>query len=64
MKNKIAEFRKKSKYTQMQIAEKLNIGTRLFQSYEYGTVIPSVIIALKIAKVLNTTVEELYSDEE
>lgn len=64
MKNRIVEYRKKAKLTQKQVAEKLNIGERLFQSYEYGTVIPSVTVGIKIAKVLNTTAEELYPDEE
>jgi len=63
MKNRIFEFRKNAKLTQLQVANEIGIAKNVFQQYEYGNVIPSVIVALKIAKVLNTTVEELYSDE-
>ena len=64
MKNRIFEFRKNAKLTQLQVANEIGIAKNVFQQYEYGNVIPSVIVALKIAKVLNKTVEELYSDEE
>lgn len=64
MKTKIAEYRKKAHLTQKQAAEALGIGERLFQSYEYGTVLPSVATGIRIAKLLKTTVEELYPEEE
>ena len=52
MKTKIAEYRKKAHLTQKQAAEALGIGERLFQSYEYGTVLPSVATGIRIAKLL------------
>lgn len=64
MKNNIAKIRKNLNYTQNQIANILEINLRLYQKYEAGTVIPSVIVAIKIAKALHTTAEELYPDEE
>lgn len=63
MENKIAEKRKACHLTQSQVAKAVNIGERLYQSYEYGKVIPSVLVAIQIAKVLKTTVEELFPIE-
>ena len=64
MKTKIAEYRKKAHLTQKQVADAARIAEQLYQRYEYGTGIPSVATGIRIAKLLNTTVEELYSDEE
>ena len=58
MKNRIAELRKAQKMTQPQLAERVGM-----QAYEYGKQIPSVYTAIKIARALNTTVEELFPVE-
>ena len=64
MSNKIAEYRKKLNLTQPQLAEKANLTSyTLIQRYEKETRVPSVYIAIRIAKALGTTVEELYSEE-
>ena len=64
MKNLIAEYRRKLSLTQKQVAREVNVTERLFQYYEYGTVIPSVVVAIRIARVLKTTVEELFPVDE
>lgn len=66
MKNRITEFRKAKQMTQPQLAEKANLTSyTLIQRYEKGTRLPGVDIALRIAKALGTTVEELFIlDEE
>ncbi len=42
------------------VAISAGIYLRLYQYYEVGEKVPSVHTAIKLAKVLNTTVEELF----
>ncbi len=64
MKNKIFEFRKAKNLTQRQFADKLNIHYQVFQRWENGERAPTVDIAIKIARALDTTVEELFIVDE
>ena len=67
MTNKISDFRKAQHMTQPQLAEKVGVSNyTVIQRYERGKVEPSVSTAIKIARALNTTVEELFplEDEE
>ena len=49
-------------YTQREVAEQVGIPYQAYQRYERGAVIPNAILAVKIAKALKTTVEELYGE--
>ncbi len=60
--NKLKECREKLSLTQKQVAELVGIPEQVYQRYEYGKRIPTAIVACRIAKVLTTTVEELYGD--
>ncbi len=61
MKNRISELRKAQGLTQPQLAEMAKLTSyTLIQRYEKGTRLPGVDIALRIAKALDTTVEELF----
>nr|DAH30466.1 MAG TPA: hypothetical protein [Caudoviricetes sp.] len=62
-KNKISEYRIKAGLTQRQLAAQVKITYQSLQRYENGIICPSVITAIDIAKALNTTVEELYSNQ-
>lgn len=62
-KNKISEYRIKAGLTQRQLAAKVKITYQSLQRYESGIICPSVTTAIDIAKALNTTVEELYSNQ-
>ena len=62
--NFIREKRKALNLSQREFSKRINISYQVFQKYENGTVIPSVLTALKIAKSLNTTVEELFPEED
>lgn len=65
MANKIAEYRKKLNLTQPQLAKKAKLTSyTLIQRYEKESRVPSVYIAIRIAKALNTTVEELFKLED
>ena len=64
MKNNLSSRRKELKLTQVQIANAIGVSESHYQSYEYGAHIPSVYVALRIARALDTTVEELFPIEE
>lgn len=53
--------RKRAGLTQTELSNKIGISRRALSSIESATAIPSVDIALKIASILNTTVEQLFS---
>lgn len=48
----LKELRISKGLTQKQVAEKCGIAECLYQRYEYGKVMPSVVVGIKIAKVL------------
>ncbi len=50
--------------TQPQLAKKVGILYQALQVYEYGKQIPSVDTAIRIARALDTTVEELFLIDE
>lgn len=61
MKNRIAEFRKAKNMTQPQLAELAKLPAyQTLQMYERGKTTPLVDTAIRLAKALDTTVEELF----
>ena len=52
--------REQSGKTQAQVAKEANVGERLYQDYEYDKRTPSATTAIRIARALNSTVEELF----
>lgn len=61
MKNKISEFRNAQKLTQPQVAELAKLSNyTVVQRYEKGKIEPSVSTAIRLARALHTTVEELF----
>ena len=64
MLNKLNEFRKKFKLTQEDLANKLGVTRQTIISIEQGKYIASLPLALKIAKIFNVSVEEVFSLEE
>jgi len=61
--NKIEQYRR-DKLTQEEISRKIDISLSQYRNIEKNRSIPSVEIAIKIAKILNTTVEEIFILEE
>jgi len=61
LKTVLKEIRQQMYLTQKQIADEVNISILSYQRYEAGKRSPNVDTALLIAKVLNTTVEKLFS---
>lgn len=59
----IAECRKKSNLTQVQLAEKLNITDRAVSKWETGKSMPDSSIMLELCELLNITVNDLLCGE-
>lgn len=64
MTNSIKVERAKQNITQAELAEKVNVSRQTINSIEIGKYVPSTLLALKIARVFNTTVNEIFSLEE
>jgi len=60
LKNRIKELRKENGMTQLQLADAAGVSTRTIISLEKGQYNPSIMLAYKIARLFNTTIEELY----
>lgn len=64
MKNKVRDFRKERGMTQKELADLVFVSSRTIISLEGGKYNPSIMLAYKIARVFNTTIENLYCLEE
>jgi len=60
MKNMIKVERAKKNWTQAELAEKVGVSRQSINSIEIGKFIPSTILALKIAKTFETSVESIF----
>lgn len=63
MQNRLREFRAKKGFTQMQLACKIGCQPGLVSQYERGVNTPLLHNALRLARALGTTVEDLFGDE-
>lgn len=55
--------RNKKKFTQAQMAEKLNLSTTAYQFYEMGRNEPSIATLKAISKILDVTIDYLVNNE-
>ena len=60
MKNRIKEFRKAKGWRQEDLAEKLDVSRQTIIAVENDKYNPSLELAMKMARCLGTTVEELF----
>ncbi|MGF6849093.1 putative transcriptional regulator [Chitinophaga sp. W3I9] len=63
MKNTIKVQRAKQNITQAELAEKAKVSRQTINAIELGKFIPSTLLALKIARIFGTTVEQLFTLE-
>ncbi|NLC68418.1 MAG: helix-turn-helix transcriptional regulator [Clostridiaceae bacterium] len=64
MNNRIKEFRKKSDLRQEDVANQLKVSRQTIIAIENNKYNPSLELAIKLAKLFNTDVEELFQLEE
>lgn len=60
MTNRIKELRKAKGYRQEDLAEALNVSRQTIIAIENNKYNPTLELAMKLARYLNTTVEELF----
>ena len=58
--SRLHEFRTGAGMTQAQIAETAGVTRQTIIAVEKGNYTPSVLLALKLARALNVSVEELF----
>lgn len=58
--NKIKEFRKNKRISQSYIAKIMEVKQNTVSQWETGERMPGVVQALRLADILETTVESLY----
>ncbi|MGE3279328.1 MAG: helix-turn-helix transcriptional regulator [Candidatus Altimarinota bacterium] len=61
--NKLTAFRKKQNLTQEALAEAVGVSRQTIISIEKGKFVPSVKLALQIAKEFNTPLEKIFQLE-
>jgi putative transcriptional regulator len=60
LKNKIKVYRAMHDLTQEDLAKKVGVTRKTINTIETGKFVPSTILALKLAKAFDITVEELF----
>ena len=63
MKNTMKVERAKKNWTQADLADKIGVSRQAINSIETGKFVPSTVLALKMAKVFGTSVEEIFQLE-
>jgi len=64
MKNRLEEIRKKRGINQEELAAALEVSRQTIGSLENGRYNPSIILAFKIARYFQMTIEEIFIYEE
>ena len=64
MKNRVKEFRKQFQLTQEELASKLGVTRQTIIAVENDKYNPTLELAMRLARYLNTTIEELFTLED
>lgn len=60
----LKKLREEKGYSQAELAEKVGIAQSMIAQYERYMKVPTIIVAVDIARVLGTTCEELVKGEQ
>jgi putative transcriptional regulator len=63
MKNNIRVERARLKISQQQLADLTNVSRQTINAIELGKFIPSTLLSLKISRIFNLTVNEIFELE-
>ena len=58
--NNLEEIRKSAGLTQKELSESAGVSRKSINAIENGIYVPSTVLAIKIARTLNCSVEELF----
>ena len=64
LKNRLKEYRARINVNQTEMGSLVGVSRQTISQIERGDYSPSVTLALKIAKVLNVSVEDIFSYKE
>ena len=64
MKNSIKVQRAIHNLTQAQLAEKAKVSRQTINAMELGKYVPSTVLALRLSKIFDVTVNEMFNLEE
>ncbi len=64
MKNTIKVERAKKNWTQADLAEKVGVSRQAINAVETGKFVPSTVLALKMARAFEATIENIFELEE
>ena len=64
MKNKLEQIRKEKGIKQEDLVDALNVSRQTIGSLENGRYNPSILLAFKIAKYFNLSIEDIFIYEE
>jgi putative transcriptional regulator len=63
MKNRLRVLRAEREWSQADLAEKLEVSRQSVNAIETGKFDPSLPLAFKLARLFETTIEAIFSDE-
>lgn len=64
LKNRLERLRKQQGFTQEDLAEKLQVSRQTISSLEKGRYNPSILLAFRIARMFETSIEDVFIYEE
>ncbi|MDI9411985.1 MAG: helix-turn-helix transcriptional regulator [Bacillota bacterium] len=64
MKNRLSDIRKKNNLTQDELAGILEVSRQTISSIENGKYNPSILLAFRIARYFDLTIEQIFIYEE
>lgn len=63
MKNRLRVLRAEREWSQADLAERLEVSRQSVNAIETGKFDPSLPLAFKLARLFETTIEEIFSEE-
>ena len=64
MKNSIKVERAKKNMTQAELAKRIQVSRQTINAMELGKYVPSTLLALRLAHIFETTVDEIFTIED
>jgi putative transcriptional regulator len=64
LRNRLLELRSERGLTQAALAEAVGVSRKTINTVENGIFVPSTVLALRIARALGKTVEQVFSLED
>lgn len=61
LENCLREARAAARWTQAELAERVGVSRKTINTVENGVFVPSTVLALKLARALGKSVEQLFT---